>query len=73
MAQATGAYAYRAYLETLLNYGPVFSDIFFTDCLLLSFVDMKFVLNRNGKEFCLVASEDDADYSVKLTDVSQDS
>ena len=50
--------------------GPVFSDIFFTDRLLLSFVDMKVVLNRNGNEFCLMASEDDANYSVKLTDVS---
>ena len=124
VTQATGTYAYRAYLETLLNYGPaakksqltaamyykdtagkmnvadptlpdananhglkkryafsktsgviemagpIFSDIFFTERLLLSFVDLKVVLNRNGNEFCLMASEDDADYRVKLVDVS---
>ena len=48
--------------------GPIFCDIFFTERLLLSFVDLKVVLDRNGHEFCLMASEDDADYRVKLTD-----
>ena len=48
--------------------GPVFCDVFFTERLLLSFVDLKVVLNRNGNEFCLMASEDDADYRVKLTE-----
>ena len=122
VTQATGTYAYRAYLETLLNYGPsakqsqltaslfykdtagkmdaadptlaagnanlglksryafsktsgtvemagpIFSDVFLTERLLLSFVDLKVILNRNSEEFCLMASEDDADYRVKLTD-----
>ena len=36
--------------------------------LLLSFVDLKVILNRNGNEFCLTASENDADYRVKLID-----
>ena len=36
--------------------------------LLLSFVDLKVILNRNGNEFCLMASENDADYRVKLID-----
>ena len=48
--------------------GPIFCDVFFTERLLLSFVDLKVVLNRNGNEFCLMASEDDGDYRVKLTD-----
>ena len=48
--------------------GPIFCDVFFTERLLLSFVDLKVVLNRNGHEFCLMASEDDVDYRVKLTD-----
>ena len=48
--------------------GPVFCDVFFTERLLLSFVDLKVVLNRNGHEFCLMASEGDADYRVKLTE-----
>ncbi|XP_028397218.1 uncharacterized protein F54H12.2-like [Dendronephthya gigantea] len=124
VTQATGTYAYRAYLETLLNFGigakqsqltaalfykdtagkfdvsnpaiavaantnyglkkryefssqsktiemagPIFSDVFFSERLLLSFVDLKVILNRNINEFCLMASEDDADYRVKLMDV----
>ena len=123
MTQATGTYAYRSYLETLLNYGPdakqsqltaamfykdtagkfnmsnpaiavaananhglkkryefssesktiemagpIFSDVFFSERLLLSFVDLNIILNRNVNEFCLMASEDGADYRVKLID-----
>lgn len=120
VTQATGTYAYRAYLETLLNYGPsakksqltaalfykdtagkmdvadptlagvhanhglnaryefsktsgiiemagpIFSDVFFTERLLLSFVDLKVVLNRSSNEFCLMSSVDDADFKVKM-------
>ena len=36
--------------------------------LLLSFVDLKIILNRSSNEFCLMASEDNADYRVKLTE-----
>ena len=122
VTQATGTYAYRAYLETLLNYGPsvkdsqltaamfykdtagtmdianpttagdagnaglraryvfsktsgiiemagpIFSDVFITERLLLSYVDLKVILNRSSNEFCLMASEDDVDFRVKLTD-----
>ncbi len=123
VTQATGTYAYRAYLETLLNYGqaakksqlttslfykdtagkmdvadptiavadnaneglrtrytfsktswivemtgPIFCDVFMTEWLLLSFVDLKVVLNRNSNEFCLMASGEDVDYRVKLTE-----
>ena len=123
VTQASGTYAYRAYLETLLNYGsnaknsqltsamfykdqagnmdvadptinvaanansglkkryefseesgtiemtgPLFCDVFMTNRLMLSFVDLKVVLSRNSQQFCLMASEGDADYRVKLTD-----
>ena len=122
VSQAQGTYAYRAYLETLLNYGssakksqltaalfykdtagkmevadptvvaananhgltqrnefsknsrivemagPIFSDVFFTERLLLGFVDLKVILNQNSNEFCLMASEDDANFKVKLID-----
>ena len=123
VTQATGTYAYRAYLETLLNYGPaakesqltaamfykdtagkmdvadpiiavaandnhglkkryefnkesgviemagpLFCDVFRSERLLLSFVDLKVVLNRNVNEFCLMSDVDDADYRVKLTE-----
>ena len=120
VTQATGTYANRAYLETLLNYGPVakqsqltvalfykgtpgkmdvasptlaapnanlglkerytfshessvlemagplFCDMFRSERFLLSFADLKVILNRNINEFCLMASENDADYRVKL-------
>ena len=123
VTQATGTYAYRAYLETLLNCGPaakrsqltavlfykdtagkmdvsnptlaaananlrlkerytfshesgilemagpLFCDMFRSERLLLSFVDLKVILNRNVNEFCLMASDDDVDYRVKLTEV----
>ena len=47
--------------------GPLFCDVFRSERLLLSFVGLKVILNRNVNEFCLMASEDDADYRVKLT------
>ena len=122
VTQASGTYAYRAYLETLLNYGsdaktsqltaamfykdqagkmnvadptlaaanansglkkryefskesgtiemtgPLFCDVFMTNRLMLSFVDLKVVLSRNSQQFCLMASEGDTDYRVKITD-----
>ena len=42
--------------------GPIFCDVFMTEQLLLSYVDLKLVLNRNIQQFCLMASEGDADY-----------
>ena len=121
VTQATGTYAYRAYLETLLNYGhtakesqltaamfykdtagkmdvadptlaaananmclkkryafnqesgvikmagSLFCDVFKSERLLLSFVELKVILNRNVNEFCIMSDVDDADYRVKLT------
>ncbi|CAB4022896.1 uncharacterized transposon-derived [Paramuricea clavata] len=122
VTQVIGTYAYRAYMETLLNYGPsakdsqltaalyykdtagkmdvadptvaggngnaglraryvfskesgivemtgpVFSDIFMSERLLLSYVHLKVILNRSSDKFCLMASENDADFRVKLPD-----
>ena len=124
MTQATGAYAYRAYLETLLNYGPaakksqltaslyykdkagkmdtrdptladdaanvnpglnaryqfnkesgtiemagpLFCDVFMTERLLLSFVDLKIILNRNSDAFCVMSDVANPDQKVKLAD-----
>ena len=124
VTQATGTYAYRAYLETLLNYGPaakesqltaamfykdtagkmdvtdptiaaaananhglkkryefnkesgviemagpLFCDVFKSERLLLSFVDLKVILNRNANAFCLMSDIDGAAHKVKLTEV----
>ena len=124
VTQATGTHAYRAYLETLLNYGPaakksqltaslyykdkagkmdttdptladddanynpglatrytfskesgtiemvgpLFCDVFMTDRLLLSFVDLKIILNRNIDAFCVMSAIANPDQKVKLTD-----
>ena len=121
VTQATGTYAYRAYLETLLNYGPaakesqltaamfykdtagkmdvadptlaaananmglkkryafnqesgviemagpLFCNVFRSERLLLSFVDLKVILNRNIKAFCM-SDINDAAHKVKLTE-----
>jgi hypothetical protein len=48
--------------------GPIFSDIFMSEHLLLSYVDLKVILNRSSDKFCLMASKNDADFRVKLTD-----
>ena len=122
VTQATGTYAYRAYLETLLNYcpaakksqltaslyykdkagkmdtrdptladdaanvnpglnaryvfnkesgtiemaGPLFCDV--TERLLLSFVDLKIILNRNIDAFCVMSDVANPDQKVKLSD-----
>ena len=121
MTQAAGTYAYHAYMETLLNYGPAakesqlmaamfckdtpgkmdvadptiavaananhglryafnqesgviemaglqFCDMFKSERLLLSFVDLKVILNRNINAFCIMSDIDDAAHKVKLTE-----
>ena len=123
VTQSAGTYAYRSFLETLLNYGPsakesqltaslffkdtagkmeiadptlgaananmglknryefskeskivemagpLFCDVFFTERLLLSYVDLKVVLNRSSNAFCLMSSARDADFKINLVDV----
>ncbi|XP_046862563.1 uncharacterized protein F54H12.2-like [Xenia sp. Carnegie-2017] len=120
VTQATGTYPYRAYLGTLLNYGPsakqsqltaalfykdtagqmdnadpahaspnrglktrnkfimgskivdmagpIFCDVFFGERYLLSYVDLKVVMNRTSDEFVLMSSVDGAAFRVKLID-----
>ena len=61
-------YTFSKLSQTVEMVGPIFCDVFMTKRLLLSFVDLKIILNRSSNEFCLMASEDNADYQVKLTE-----
>ena len=61
-------YAFSEGSGTIEMTGPLFCDIFMSKRLMLSFVNLKLVLSRNSQELCLMASEGDADYRVKLTD-----
>ena len=52
--------------------GPIFSDIFMTDRLLLNMMDLKVVLNRSTDDFCLMDKNADGaliEPRVHLTDV----
>ena len=53
--------------------GPIFSDIFMNDRLLLNMVDLKVVLNRSSPKFCLMdlsgSGISQVKPEVKLTDV----
>ena len=52
--------------------GPIFSDIFMTDRLLLNMMDLKVVLNRSTDDFCLMDKNSPGSEifpKVKLTDV----
>ena len=52
--------------------GPIFSDIFMTDRLLLNMMDLKVVLNRSTDDFCLMdknAKGSEISPKVHLTDV----
>ena len=62
-------YEFSKERKTIKMSGLIFSDIFFTDRLLLSFVDIKVLLNRTSNTFCLLAALADADFKLKLTDV----
>ncbi|XP_046841851.1 uncharacterized protein F54H12.2-like [Xenia sp. Carnegie-2017] len=48
--------------------GPIFCDVFFGEHLLLSYVDLKLVMNRTSDEFVLISSVDGAAFRVKLID-----
>ena len=61
-------YVFSKLSRTIEMTGPLFSDIFMSERLLLSYVDLKVVLNRSSNAFCLMASEDNSDFRVKLTD-----
>ena len=52
--------------------GPIFSDIFMTDRLLLNMMDLKVELNRSTDDFCLMdknAKDSEISPKVHLTDV----
>ena len=51
--------------------GPIFSDVFMGDRLLLNMLDLKVVLNRSSNAFCLMDKNDPdkKNPKVKLTDV----
>ena len=48
--------------------GPLFCDVFKSERLLLSFVDLKVILNRNINAFCIMSDINDAAHKVKLTE-----
>ena len=48
--------------------GPLFCDVFRSERLLLSFVDLKVILNRNVNAFCIMSDIDGAAHKVKLTE-----
>ena len=52
--------------------GPIFSDVFMSDRLLLNILNLKVVLNRSPNAFCLMDKNEDGSMinpKVKLTDV----
>ena len=61
-------YTFSKLSQTIEMAGPIFCDVFMSEGLLLSFVDLKIILNRSDNDFCLIASEDGADYRLKLTE-----
>ena len=50
--------------------GPIFTDVFMSDRLLINMLDLKVVLNRSYNEFCLMDKNSTTKYpKVELTDV----
>ena len=50
--------------------GPIFTDVFMSDRLLINMLDLKVVLNRSYNEFCLMDKNSTSKYpKVELTDV----
>ncbi|XP_072046822.1 uncharacterized protein F54H12.2-like [Amphiura filiformis] len=50
--------------------GPIHSDIFFQDKLLLNSIDLKVKLTPSQPEFCLLSSNDQGNYKVSITHAS---
>lgn len=46
--------------------GPIFCDVFFGERLMLSYVDLKVVMNRYSDEFVLMSPMEVADLKKKL-------
>ena len=49
---------------------PIFCDELFPECLLLSYVDLKIIMNHTSNEFCVMSSVDGANFRVKLIDAN---
>ena len=59
-------------LKTFVLTGPIFSDVFMSDRLLLNMLNLKVVLNRSSNAFCLMdtnSTGNKVNPKVKLTDV----
>ena len=61
-------YAFNQESGVLEMTGPLFCDVFKSERLLLSFVDLKVILNRNVNAFCIMSDIDGAAHKVKLTE-----
>ena len=58
--------------KTFVLTGPIFSDVFMSDRLLLNMLNLKVVLNRSSNAFCLMDKNSEGNKvnpKVKLTDV----
>ena len=61
-------YAFNQQSGVVEMAGPLFCDVFKSERLLLSFVDLKVILNRNVNVFCIMSDIDGAAHKVKLTE-----
>ena len=59
-------YAFNQESGVIEMAGPLFCDVFKSERLLLRFVDLKVILNRNA--FCIMSDINDAAHKVKLTE-----
>ena len=61
-------YAFNQESGVIEMAGLLFCDVFKSERLLLSFVDLKVILNRNVNAFCIMSDIDGAAHKVKLTE-----
>ena len=61
-------YAFTKQSETVDMIGPIHSDIFFQDRLILNGVNLRLKLNRAKNSFCLVSSAGGANHKVVITE-----
>ncbi|KAJ8018950.1 hypothetical protein HOLleu_42760 [Holothuria leucospilota] len=50
--------------------GPIHCDLFFQEKILLGGVELKLKLHRSKNEFCLLSSQADADFKVRIVEAS---
>ena len=61
-------YAFTKQSQTVDMIGPIHSDIFFQDRLILNGVNLRLKLNRAKNSFCLVSSAGGANHKVVITE-----